>query len=254
MSSLQALIFDVDGTLADTEEGHRVAFNTTFAQAGLDWQWSVSLYGELLRVTGGKERIRHYLDQYKKDFIRPSDLSGFIAQLHADKTRCYTALLAEGNIPLRTGVRRLLEEARSAGLRLAVATTTSPANVVALLEHAQPPVPQSWFEVIAAGEVVSAKKPAPDIYHYALEKMDLRAEQCLAMEDSENGLHSAHGAGLKTVITVNDYTRQQDFPGAVLVVDHLGEPEQPFTVLSSSVDSKDSTYVDVALLRKFYAA
>jgi HAD superfamily hydrolase (TIGR01509 family) len=249
---LAALIFDVDGTLADTEEGHRIAFNKTFSEAGLDWIWSVALYDKLLRVTGGKERIRHYLDGYRKDFVRPADLAGFIAQLHADKTRNYTTLVAEGTLPLRPGVRRLLNEARIAGLRLAIATTTSPANVVALLEHAQPAVPPTWFEVIACGEIVSAKKPAPDIYHYTLQQMGLRAEQCIAMEDSENGLHSAGAAGIKTVITVNDYTRQQDFTGAVLVIDHLGEPDQPFTVLQGAAPNAFN-HVNVELLRRIHA-
>ncbi|MGD8812419.1 MAG: HAD hydrolase-like protein, partial [Thioalkalispiraceae bacterium] len=131
---LQALLFDVDGTLADTErDGHRIAFNMAFADAGLDWQWSAELYGKLLAVTGGKERIRYYLDNFNTGFARPANLDDFIAGLHRSKTDFYTALLSEGHIPLRPGVERLLREARDAGLRLAIATTTTPANVKALL-------------------------------------------------------------------------------------------------------------------------
>src|SRR5262245_50367357 len=127
---LEALIFDVDGTLADTErDGHRIAYNAAFAEKGLAWDWTVSLYGELLSVTGGKERIRHYLEHWRTDFSPPADLDAFIADLHAVKTRHYTQLLRSGGIPLRPGVRRLLEEARAAGLRLAIVTTTTPANV-----------------------------------------------------------------------------------------------------------------------------
>ena len=249
--TLTAFIFDVDGTLADTErDGHRVAFNQAFSEAGLDWQWDVALYGKLLAVTGGKERMRHYLDRYRPDWVRPADLGGLIAHLHATKTRHYTSLLAQGGIPLRPGVARLLNEARAAGIRLAIATTTTPENVTALLEHALSPESISWFEVIAAGDVVPAKKPAPDIYHYALEKMKLKPEVCLAFEDSENGIRSSRGAGLATVVTVNDYTRDHDFTGAALVLDQLGEPGQPFRVLASNSPEIEAGVFDLALARK----
>ncbi|OLP17999.1 phosphatase [Leptolyngbya sp. 'hensonii'] len=251
MPELKALIFDVDGTLADTErDGHRVAFNRAFAEAGLDWNWSVELYGKLLEVTGGKERMQHYLDKYRSDYRQPANIKDLIAQLHAAKTRHYTQLLAEGSIPLRPGVKRLLEEAKSQGMRLAIATTTTPANVTALLENALAPDGPSWFEVIAAGDIVPAKKPAPDIYFYALDKMRLKPEDCLAFEDSYNGLQSSLQARLKTVITINDYTKDHDFSGAVLVLDHLGDLGQSFTVLSGQVGW--TTYVDLDLLHHLY--
>lgn len=231
--TLKALIFDVDGTLADTErDGHRLAFNQAFAAAGLDWRWDVALYGKLLAITGGKERMRHYVEHYRPDWPRPKNFDALVAQLHAAKTVQYTALLAQGGIPLRPGVRRLLTEARAAKLRLAIATTTTPANVSALLQHTLGPGTESWFEVIGAGDAVPAKKPAPDIYYYVLERLGLPASDCLAFEDSENGICAARAAGLKTVVTVNDYTRTHDFTGAAIVLDHLGETDQPFNVLS----------------------
>ncbi len=246
MSQLEALIFDVDGTLADTErDGHLVAFNMAFEDAGLDWHWSVELYGHLLAVTGGKERIRYYLKDFYpeergEDFVTPAltdaAFDDFVAGLHAAKTRFYTQLMADGAVPLRPGVVRLFKEIREAGLRMAIATTTTPANVTALLTYTLGADSVDWFEVIAAGDVVPAKKPAADIYDYALEKMNLKADQCLAFEDSHNGLLSSNGADLKTIVTINDYTSDHDFSGAVLVLSDLGEPDQPMSVLQGSCD------------------
>ena len=246
MSQLKALIFDVDGTLADTErDGHLVAFNMAFKEAGLNWHWSVELYGKLLAVTGGKERIRYYLNDFYaaergQEFSAPaasdSEFSDFVAALHAAKTRFYTQLMADGAVPLRPGVIRLINEARGVGMRMSIATTTTPANVTALLTHTLGAESIDWFEVIAAGDIVPAKKPAADIYTYALEKMNLNADQCLALEDSYNGLLSSNGADLKTIITINDYTRDHDFTDALLVLSDLGEPDQPMTVLAGTCD------------------
>lgn len=252
MGELRALIFDVDGTLADTErDGHRVAFNRAFAEVGLNWDWSVLLYGDLLAIAGGKERISFYINEYRPDFEPPTDLDQFIADLHAIKTRYYQQLVAEGAIPLRRGVKRLLKEAREQGLRLAIATTAALPNVTALLEHTLGSDSPSWFEVIAAGDIVPAKKPAPDIYHYVLEAIDLEAQDCLVFEDSNHGFSASSQAGLKTVVTVNPYTRNQDFSGALLVLNHLGEPDQPFTVLAG--EAEDWQYLDLSLVHHLHS-
>ncbi len=251
MSKLQALIFDVDGTLADTErDGHRVAFNQAFREAGLDWNWTVELYGELLQVTGGKERIRLYIEKYLKNFEMDEDISEFAARLHKRKTHFYLQLLQSGAIPLRPGVERLINEARHAGLRLAIATTTTPANVTYLLSATLGEASLNWFEVIAAGDIVPAKKPAADIYNWALEQMKLEPAACLAFEDSLNGIKSALAANLKTLITVNDYTKEDDFSGALLVLDQYGEADAPFKVLQGDAGGYD--YVTVDMLKMLH--
>jgi HAD superfamily hydrolase (TIGR01509 family) len=159
-------------------------------------------------------------------------------------------MLASGAIPVRPGVRRLLEEARTAGLRLAVVTTTTPENVTGLLRHSLDEHAESWFEVIAAGDIVPAKKPAPDIYHWALEKMQLDPTQCLAFEDSHNGLRASCGAGVKTVVTVNGYTAHEAFDTAITVLSDLGEPDAPFDVLQG--DAFGESHVNLPLLRRWF--
>lgn len=251
MTRLQALIFDVDGTIAETErDGHRLAFNRAFQDAGLDWKWSVPLYGQLLAVSGGKERIGFYLQHYQPNFVPPTDLDAFIAQLHSAKTQHFKKIVAEGSISLRPGVKRLLEEARSENLRLAIATTATLDNVLALLKYSLGKESISWFEIIAAGDIVPAKKPAPDIYFYVLEKMQLKPSECLVFEDSQHGLEAALQANLPTIITMNDYTRDQEFSGASLVLNHLGEENNPLEIVMG--EKTNAKYFDLNTIQKLH--
>ena len=215
----KAIIFDVDGTLSETEETHRKAFNHAFAEAGLEWHWDQALYDKLLAVTGGKERIRYYIEAFGGQGAPADSLDEFIPALHARKTAAYTDMVAGGEVELRPGIRELIADAKANGFRLAIATTTTPANIDALLGATLGGTGD--FEVICAGDSVEKKKPAPDVFELALKKLGLPAESCVAIEDSRNGLLSSVAAGIPTVVTPGIYTSTHRFDEAALVIDDL---------------------------------
>ncbi|MCB1329303.1 MAG: HAD-IA family hydrolase [Maritimibacter sp.] len=215
--ALAALIFDVDGTLAETEELHRQAYNETFAAAGLGWHWSRDDYHWLHRTTGGKERMRHYRDSRGDNAPSVAE----IAAIYARKTLRYGDLVAGGGLTLRPGVRELVAAARAAGLRLGVATTTGNPNVDALCLACWGQPAAEIFDAVVAGDDVPNKKPAPDAYLRVLELLGVPAEAAIAFEDSRNGLVSALGAGLRVVVTPSIYTGGEDFTGAACVLPDL---------------------------------
>lgn len=217
----RAIIFDVDGTLAETEEGHRTAFNRAFAEAGLPWNWDRDLYRKLLAVTGGKERIRYFIEDFDAEGVPQDGLDEFIRALHANKTVAYADIVTGGGLELRPGVRELLAAARQRGYRLAIATTTTPVNIDALLLATLGKAGQDIFDVICAGDSVPLKKPAPDVYLRALEQLGLPPGQCVAIEDSRNGLLAAHAAGIAAIVTPGVYTRGENFDEAALVAESL---------------------------------
>jgi HAD superfamily hydrolase (TIGR01509 family) len=221
---LQALIFDVDGTLADTEaNGHRVAYNRAFHEAGLNWHWSEEYYGRLLAISGGRERLRFYLGTRIRN-NEPLTLENpdeFIENLYQRKTRHFISIAEAGRLLPRPGVYRIILQAQKAGLVLAIASSTDEKNVRALLRCSFDRNIEHWFEYIAAGETVDKKKPAPDIYHQVLKALHLDAMQCLAFEDSAAGLGAACAARIPTIVTWNSYTRNDDFSDAARTVEHL---------------------------------
>lgn len=218
MSCIKALIFDVDGTLAETEEVHREAFNKTFMEAGLGWHWDRATYKQLLKVTGGRERMEHY-----------ATISGLpipdCAAQHKIKTTHYNDMIANSGIALRPGVEALIHAARKAGLKLAIATTTSRPNVVSLISATLGSKALDWFAAICCGEDVRAKKPDPEVYRLTLQSIGVEARHALAFEDSGNGLKAARAAGLACIVTPGIYTLDDDFTGADLIVGNLTAPE-----------------------------
>ena len=225
--SINALIFDVDGTLADTEEAHRVAFNLAFERHRLGWTWSRTEYRGLLAIHGGKERIASFIQSLPLGEAWRQRLRAGLPAIHADKTKFYVSLVRDGGVPLRDGAARLLAEAQGAGCRLAIASGTTADNVTALLQAALGARGMAMFSVIACGDQVQAKKPAPDIYQLALRRLGLRADCAVAFEDSPNGLRAATAAGLWTVVTPTCWTDGGDFSAAGLLLPRLGDPWYP---------------------------
>ena len=230
MSQLKAIIFDVDGTMSDTEEAHRVAFNETFKQNELDWYWDILQYKKLLEVTGGKERIKHFIDINHFSLSIPSNypnLTEYVKYLHTQKNNIFASIIQKGEVPFRVGFERLVSEAREQNITLAIATTTSLSNVEALITSNLGVGAMDCFAVIGAGDMVANKKPSGEIYKYVLEKLHLNAKECVAIEDSYNGLCSSKEAHLATLITVNPYTQEHDFSQADTVVSSLGDRHTP---------------------------
>lgn len=236
---LEALIFDVDGTLAETEELHRQSFNLTFQQFKLDWDWSPDLYAELLQTTGGKERMARFVEDYRPDQKAALEK---LAMMHKIKTRSYLDLLSKGALKLRPGVERLVYEALDRGIKLAIATTSTPTNVKALLRSTLGDDSPNWF-AISAGDVVERKKPDPAVYYEALEVLGVGPGQAIAFEDSSNGLQAARAAGLAVVATPSLYLKHEDLTAASVVVSNLGEPDKPFKKIAGA--ELPHPYVDI---------
>jgi HAD superfamily hydrolase (TIGR01509 family) len=224
---LEALIFDLDGTLADTEETHRRAFNAAFIELELWWDWSPPRYRELLHISGGKERIAHYIETLGLAPAERARVLALVPGIHRTKSRIYSALLEQGQRPFRPGVAALLRAASAAGLKLALVSTSSSANIEALVRANLGGTANVVFSAIACGDQVRAKKPAPDLYRLALASLRLPAASCIAFEDSLNGLRAAKAAGLFTVVTPSPWNLEDDFSAADIVLPSLEELDLP---------------------------
>ena len=230
MGTIQAIFFDQDGVIIDTErDGHRVSFNETFKEFGFAFEWGIDEYHELLQVSGGKERMKHYLQT--KGFGRPvppPEVDDLIARMHKRKTALFIEMVESGRLPLRPGIHRFMREAMAAGLKLAVCTTSSEKAAHAIAHQVLKDI---TFEAVLAGDVVEKKKPAPDIYKLGLEKTGLRPEEVLVVEDSRNGVLAGRAAGMRVLATTNIYTEKEDLSPAEVIVSCLGDPDGEKAVL-----------------------
>lgn len=242
--TLKALIFDIDGTMAETEGIHRKAFNLTFREKGMDWHWDDRLYRQLLTVTGGKERMAYYARNFDPDFLSLPGSLERIQDIHTRKGENYVALLQEGKCHPRPGIARLIDEAREQGIKLGIATTTSPVNVTALLSGIFGKEGEGLFDAIVGGDSVRQKKPAPDVYQQVLQQLKCAPEECVAFEDSEIGLTSATIAQVPTIVNLSAYTSCATHEKAKIVVSHLGDPENPCQVIHGSLAGKKFIDID----------
>jgi HAD superfamily hydrolase (TIGR01509 family) len=250
--ALEALIFDLDGTMADTEEAHRQAFNAAFLEHSLFWDWDRPKYTELLKISGGHERLAAYVETLQMPEDEKAGLREMVGPIHRTKTRIYNELITEGKVPLRHGVARLLREARAAGKQLAIVATTAAANVTPLIANALGEDAYYWFKAIVSAEHVAHKKPAPDLYRLVLSELALPASECVAFEDSASGVKAARAVGLFTIVTPTLWTRQQDLAGADLFLYDLGEPDAPLDLRGSSIVG--APYLGLAQLEQLHAA
>lgn len=239
--SLRAILFDVDGTLADTEAlGHRPAYNRAFRELGFDFRWGPKLYRKLLKQPGGRERIRYFIEKYDPplglhEAEIKADLDGWVQRVHDLKSHYFKRYMRRGRVPLRAGIARLMREAHASGIQLAIVTNASLKTLQPVLRYTIGPELAAEVAVIASGEEVSHKKPAPDLYQLAMQRLGIAASDCIALEDSEMGLEAAAAAGVKAVVTINSDTAEQDFTEASLVVSSLGEPGAPTRVLKGQL-------------------
>jgi len=245
MGQLKAILFDMDGTIIDTEkDGHRVAFNKAFVQFGINTKWEISEYHQLLKISGGKERLKFYFQEEGKNLLpKSTSLDDLVKELHLLKTELFISLIENGQLPLRPGIRRIMKEANEKNILVGICTTSNEKAVNAIIKSLLSDV---RIELILAGDVVKRKKPDPDIYLLSLKRAGLTANEVLVVEDSENGVIAAKNAGLKVLATVNEYTRDENLSLADAVVTSLGDDQEKTQVLAGNINLKNKQKVSLS--------
>ena len=249
---LNAILFDVGGTIAESEEIHRVSFNEAFKEFGLNWYWDEAIYRELVFIGGGKERIKHYITRAWPEMLKQKNLTKYIESVHKIKGQIYEEFLNDSQLKARPGIIRLLKELKNEKIRLAIVSDTTEENLINLFKKGLGINPTEWFEILAHGGCTIQKKPSPDIYLWTLERLKLPPESCLAIEDAPRGVDSAIDAGLKVLVTPSIYTLEEKFEKSSLLLSHLGEPEEPFNVIKG--DAFGHSFVDLDLLKKIHGS
>ena len=229
---LSAVLFDVDGTIAETEEYHRKSFNESFKEFNLDWFWDEAIYKELINVGGGKERIMYHIKRAWPEMLNYKNLSKYIDSIHKIKNEIFEDFMKDMVIKPRKGVIRLINELKERKIRLAIVSSSSESNILNLFNNALKININEKFDIIAHGDITKNKKPSPEIYEWTLEKMRLPPQSCLAIEDSPRGMESALRANINVIVTPSILTSGEKFDGAKLVVSDLGEFDEPFQKIS----------------------
>lgn len=244
MQQLKAIFFDMDGTIVDTEkDGHRVAFNEAFKQSGIDAEWSVAMYHKLLQIAGGKERMKFYFEnEGKKHLPAGKSLDELVQQLHLLKTGIFISLIENGKLPLRAGIKRIMQQACENGILVGICSTSNEKAVKAIADSL---LSEIKIGLILAGDVVTRKKPDPEIYQLALQKTGFSANEVLVVEDSENGLIAGKEAGIKVLVTVNEYTKNENLTRADAVITSLGDEHETATVLAGSLKLNGRKMIDI---------
>ena len=234
--NLSAVFFDVDGTIAETEDLHRRSFNESFKEFSLDWYWDEAIYKELIQIGGGKERIKHYINRAWPEMLNYKNLTKYISSIHKTKNEIFEDFVIESKIELRPGVMRLIRELKEKKIKLGLVSSTSEENVKNLFEKGLKIKITDYFDIVAHGECTVNKKPSPEIYEWILEKLKLPPQACVVIEDSPRGLEAALGANLKVIITPSTFTEDEMFNGAKLIISDLGEDKKPFKYLGGYSD------------------
>jgi HAD superfamily hydrolase (TIGR01509 family) len=244
MQQLKAIFFDMDGTIIDTEkDGHRVAFNEAFARLGINAEWDVAKYHQLLQIAGGKERMKFFFQGEGKEFLpAEKSIDDFVQQLHLLKTEIFVSLIESSKLPLRPGIKRLMQEANEKGILIGICTTSNEKAVKAIVNSLLTGIK---IDLILAGDIVANKKPDPEIYLLALQKTGLAGDEVLVVEDSENGLIAGKAAGIKVLVTVNEYTKNENMTGAEAVITSLGDENEKANVLAGDLKLIDNKMVHV---------